>query len=101
MKAIFPWEAEESLKEEFFGRACSGFFVDVGANDPWQGSQTWHLEQLGWDGILIEPQADLAERLRRERRAKVYAVACSSPDNSGKSATLNVAGIHTSLDPTF
>jgi hypothetical protein len=40
-----------------------------------EGSQTWTLEQRDWDGVLIEPQPELAERLRRERRAPVYAVA--------------------------
>jgi len=100
-KAIFPCEFENKLKLDFFSGSGSGYFVDVGANEPQNGSQTWPLEQLGWTGVLIEPQQDLADRLRRERRAKVYAVACSSPGNSGKSARLNLAGIHTSLDPGF
>lgn len=89
------------MKEEFFGRSSRGFYVDVGANDPEIGSQTWHLEQLGWDGILVEPQSDLADELRRRRHARVYAVACSSPANAGKRMTLNVAGIHSSFDPNF
>jgi FkbM family methyltransferase len=101
MRAIFPYEFEDKLKLEFFGGLRSGYFVDIGANDPKDGSQTWRFEKLGWDGVLVEPQRDLAERLRRERRAKVYAVACSSPKNSGQSATLNLAGIHSSLNPDF
>jgi FkbM family methyltransferase len=101
MMAIFPFEAQEDLKDEFFRGTSNGYFVDVGANDPQDGSQTWRFEQLGWDGVLVEPQHDLAARLQRERRGKVYAVACSSPQNSGKSMTLNVAGIHSSLDPAF
>ena len=101
MKAIFSYPLEDKLKLEFFGGSRHGYFVDIGANDPKDGSQTWPFEQLGWDGVLVEPQQDLADRLRRERRAKVYAVACSSPQNSGKSATLNLAGIQTSLDPDF
>jgi hypothetical protein len=79
MKAIFPYELEDKLKLDFFGGSHIGYFVDVGANDPKDGSQTWPFEQLGWEGILVEPQRDLAERLRQERRAKVYGVACSSP----------------------
>jgi FkbM family methyltransferase len=101
VKAIFPYELEDKFKLEFFGGTRRGYFVDVGANNPKEGSQTWPLEERGWDGVLVEPQHDLAERLRRERRAKVYAVACSSPKSSGKSATLNLAGMHTSLDPEF
>jgi FkbM family methyltransferase len=101
MTAIFTYHLENQLKEEFFDGASRGFFVDVGANDPVDGSQTWHLEQLGWDGVLVEPQRDMAERCRQERRAKVYAVACSSPANSGKTMPLNLAGIQSSLNPDF
>ena len=64
-------------------------------------SQTFHLEELGWAGILIEPQPALAEKLRQRRAAKVYAVACSSRANAGKTMTLNMAGPHSSLDPNF
>ena len=39
---------ESDLIWEFFGRRPEGFFVEVGANDPQQGSQTWFLEAHGW-----------------------------------------------------
>jgi FkbM family methyltransferase len=101
MRAIFPYEAETELKEAFFEGARAGYFVEVGANDPQKYSQTWHLEQCGWTGLLIEPQPALAEKIRQTRSAKVYAVACSSPANSGSTMSLNVAGIHSSLDRDF
>jgi len=98
--AIFPDTAEEELKEKFFG-AKIGYFVDVGANDPKAISQSWHLEQRGWDGVLIEPQPALVRELKEQRRAKVFACACSSPANAGKMLRLHVAGIHSSLNPDF
>jgi FkbM family methyltransferase len=101
MRAIFPGDTEERLKEEFFQATPAGFFVDVGANAPRDGSQTWAMEQRGWNGVLVEPQPDLAEQLRRERRAKVFAVACSSPGNAGKTLTLYLAGIQSSLKADF
>jgi FkbM family methyltransferase len=101
MTAIFRHDVEDRLKEEFFGHSTSGFFVDVGANDPVLDSQTWRLEQLGWSGVLVEPQRELAENLRRRRRAKIYSVACSSPANSGKMMPLHLAGIQSSLKPDF
>jgi FkbM family methyltransferase len=99
-RAIFPDTAEEALKEEFFGTQ-GGYFVDIGANDPKAISQSWHLEQLGWTGVLVEPQPVLAQKLREQRRAKVFACACSSPANAGKMLRLHVAGIHSSLNPDF
>ena len=90
-------EREKHLVREFFsGR--QGFFVDVGANDPTQGSQSWHLEQLGWRGVLVEPQPVLAARLRETRKAQVFEAACSSPDNAGQTLSLHVAGPMSALD---
>ena len=100
-RAVFPPDVEEKLKEAFFDHARTGFFVEVGANDPQQMSQTWHLEQLGWTGVLVEPQPALADGLRRCRRGKVFAVACSSPQMSGRTLPLHLSGLHSSLNPDF
>ena len=81
----------------FFGN-IKGYYVEVGANDPRERSQTWHLEQQGWTGVLIEPQPDLAATLRAERKGKVFAVACSSPAKAGQELPLHVAGPLSSLD---
>lgn len=81
----------------FFGEG-KGYFVEVGANDPREGSQTLQLEQAGWTGILIEPQPDLADRLRAMRSAKVFAVACSSPEKADRTLPLHLAGPMSSLD---
>src|SRR5262245_11222193 len=71
---------ESELVWQFFGGRTDGFFVDIGANDPQRGSQTWMLEERGWRGILIEPQAQLCERLRQGRpRSQVFQVACGAP----------------------
>lgn len=99
MRTVFPDIAEDRLKAEFFAPARKGFFVEVGANDPQRGSQTWQFEQAGWTGVLVEPQPDLAERLRKMRRAHVVAAACSSPANAGTTMTLHLSGPHSSLRP--
>jgi FkbM family methyltransferase len=97
MRAIFPPEQEQALVREFFGDARERFFVDVGAADPQFGSQTWHLEEAGWSGVLIEPRPDMAERLRHERRAKVYECACSCPADRSRSMPLHLRGGYSSL----
>jgi FkbM family methyltransferase len=100
-QAIFPSNIERQLKEDFFADTPSGFFVEVGANDPREGSQTWHLEQTGWQGVLIEPQPALAQKLKEQRRASVFICACSSPRNAGKTLPLQLAGIQSSLNLNF
>jgi len=98
---MFPDWVEDRLIAEFFASSPSGFFVEVGANEPQRGSQTWQLEQSGWTGILIEPQPELAERLRCTRRARVVATACSSPANAGTMMTLHLSGPHSSFKREF
>lgn len=90
-------EREKVLVREFFGDT-KGFFVEVGANDPRQGSQSWHLEQAGWRGVLIEPQPQLAAKLREARSAAVFAVACSSPQRAGGTLPLHLAGPMSAID---
>lgn len=76
---------EKALVRQHFGDADRGFFVEVGANEPASiHSQTWHLEQRGWRGILIEPNPTLIDALVRHRRgSRVYNVACSAPGKVG------------------
>ena len=64
---VFPDEAEERLKAEFFG-------ADPAASSSMSARTTRRtvrrpvaLEQAGWTGVLVEPQPDLAAKLRRER----------------------------------
>ena len=92
-----PPDHEARLIAAFFG-PHQGYFVEVGANEPRARSQTFHLERAGWTGVLVEPQPQLAALLHAERKAKVFAVACSSPENAGKTLPLHVAGPLSSLD---
>jgi FkbM family methyltransferase len=89
---------EERLIRSFFAGRQSGFFVEVGANHPTEGSQTWHLEQAGWTGILVEPQPDLAALLAARRKAKVFAVACTEPGKAGGPLPLHIDGGRSALD---
>ncbi|MFN5350239.1 MAG: FkbM family methyltransferase [Polaromonas sp.] len=88
---------EKQLVQSFFG-GKPGFYVDVGANDPVLDSQSQHLEALGWTGLLIEPDPDCCELLRKNRTGTVVQMACSSPQNAGKQLLLNRAGPHSTLE---
>lgn len=96
-----PPQHEQALVRNYFGSATHGVFVDVGANDPIVDSQSFHLEQLGWRGLLIEPLPAYCELLRRHRQSRVIECACSSPENDGKFLPINVAGVYSSLEPTL
>jgi FkbM family methyltransferase len=92
---------ENFLVWDFYKRKTHGFFVEVGANDPFVYSQTWLLERYGWKGILIEPQASCCELLRRKRKnSLVFQVACASPEQAKQGETeLFLAHTASSLQP--
>ena len=78
-------DGEEIILYNFFEQKRTGFFVEVGAFNGVQLSNTYLLEALGWSGILIEPDPVLYEQCIRSRPfSKVLNVAAS--DQSG---TLN------------
>lgn len=52
------------LLEKFLGRRSDGQYVEVGAYDGIFASNTWGLAKRGWQGVLIEPLPDLAQRCR-------------------------------------
>jgi FkbM family methyltransferase len=88
---------ERALVQAFFAGKL-GFYVDVGANDPVLDSQSWHLEQIGWTGILVEPDPDHCKQLRVERTGRVVEKACSSPANAGHQLLLKRAGPHSTVE---
>lgn len=85
-----PEEAEKHLVRRFLDAEKPGYFVEVGANEPRsEVSQTWHLEQLGWRGLLIEPVDYLYRQLVPARPgSKVVQAACSSPEKTGEAELL-------------
>lgn len=89
---------EQKLIRQFFHNKPNGFYVDVGANHPTEESQTWHLEQLGWKGLLIEPLTHYCELLRNSRNGIIIQCACSSIENHNKVLRLSVDGVHSTLN---
>lgn len=50
------------------GESTDGFFVEVGASDGVEYSNTYYMEKvLGWKGICIEPHPDLYQKLSQNR----------------------------------
>jgi FkbM family methyltransferase len=79
-----PGYLEDQAAMAFFEDRQQGYFVDVGAN---HGGYTLPFEKAGWDGVLIEPLPDLAENLRRTRKAAVAETVCTEPEQAGGTVT--------------
>lgn len=93
------WTKDEPAEIRAFLGEAPGIFVDVGAHEPIAGSQSHHLEQAGWSGILVEPLPDFARRLRAHRRARVFEVAAGAPEDDGQERPFILAGELSTLAP--
>lgn len=56
--------------DKIFNKERDGFFVDVGANHPIEGSNTYLFEMNGWNGLAIEPQDHLRNLWPEKRKVK-------------------------------
>lgn len=58
---------EDEILVHFFGGSDRGTFIDVGAHDGRQFSNTFLLEQCGWHGLCIEPNPVSFQKLVKNR----------------------------------
>ena len=75
---------EDIILWNFFNRKVSGFFIEVGAFDGDQDSNTYAFEKLGWKGILVEAgQEQFKECFANRPGSKVIHAAVGGPDAKG------------------
>ncbi|NCD22827.1 MAG: FkbM family methyltransferase [Spartobacteria bacterium] len=85
--------AEDVFLADYFEGQETGFFVEIGAYDGIQFSNTYAMEQMGWTGVLVEAHPDNAEKCRRNRtRSVVVHAAIGAPEASGTSTTFHMVG---------
>jgi FkbM family methyltransferase len=71
-----------------------GVFVEAGANDGVEQSNTYYLEKFrGWTGLLVEPVPALAEACRRNRRVPVAEAALAAEEKPGATVEIHCAGL--------
>lgn len=62
-----------------------GYFIECGANDGINQSNTWYFEKnLNWHGLLIEPLSKKFSELKKNRSHKNYFYNVALSDRSGK-----------------
>ena len=84
---------EDRWLDRYFKGRQAGFFVEVGAFDGVSLSNTYHFEQIGWTGILIEPDPDNAAQCRAHRpRSRTFECAVVAPEATGEVAFFKVSG---------
>jgi len=63
----YSQDKEDLILLSFLEDIEKGFYVDIGANDPWTYSVTKLFYELGWNGINIEPLPDMYDKLCEDR----------------------------------
>jgi FkbM family methyltransferase len=73
-----------------------GFFVEAGANDGVNFSNTYYLERArGWTGVLVEGIPDLFRACVRHRpRSRVFNCALVGPEDEGDLVTMHYSNLH-------
>lgn len=64
------FKQDQIINENFFKNKPNGFFVDIGAHDGITFSNSKFYEELGWDGICIEPNPKVFPTLQNNRKVK-------------------------------
>ena len=83
---------EDRWLDAYFGGKRGGFYVEVGAYDGSHLSNTYHFESIGWTGVLIEPDPDMAAQCRLNRPgSRTVACAVVGPRDGGEIVFYRVA----------
>lgn len=89
---------EDTVAWKFFNKP-TGFYVDVGAFDGVELSNTCLFEDAGWAGVCIEPNPTIFARLTRNRPgAQCYEVALAS-ENGQAPMTVEPLHLYGGLEP--
>lgn len=67
----FSQEEEDLVIEKLLNYKKRGFYVDIGAYDPTQFSNTKRFYLKGWRGINIEPDPDNFKKFLKERKRDI------------------------------
>ncbi len=69
------------LDQKIFNGKTNGFFLDIGANDPYELSNTLYFEKKGWNGLAFEPQKRFREAWKKKRRVECLPNLLGANDN--------------------
>jgi FkbM family methyltransferase len=79
----YAQNAEDVRLRRAFAGQSTGFYIDVGANDPVENSITQHFYEKGWTGINVDPAPGPFAKIARDRRRDINLnVGCSKREGT-------------------
>ncbi len=79
IKYYSQYEQDKFLSENIF-KGKTGFFIEIGADDGVDKSNTYFFELSGWKGLCIEPSPSRFEQLKKNRKCECINMAVSSSE---------------------
>ena len=67
----FAQSGEDLILNTLFCNKKKGFYIDVGANDPYFQSNTHYFYELGWQGINIDANPESIQKLKKIRKRDI------------------------------
>jgi len=81
MKYYSQFEQDKTVYENYFQGKTDGYFVDIGAHDGVTFSNSKFFEELGWNGICVEPNPIIFKQLQSTRTSKCVQKAVGDKKN--------------------
>jgi FkbM family methyltransferase len=88
---------EDRILDSHFSGRAKGYFVEVGAYDGVEYSNTLYFEKKGWTGLLVEADPELAEKARVSRPESVVANCAVVPPGTAESVEFEIVEGHRGL----
>jgi FkbM family methyltransferase len=80
MKFYSQFQQDKFIYENYFQNKENGFFVDIGAYDGEVDSNSLFFENIGWEGICVEPNPEMFEKLQKIRKCICFPYAISNKE---------------------
>ncbi|MFT7265795.1 MAG: FkbM family methyltransferase, partial [Halioglobus sp.] len=87
---FYAQNGEDYLLAKFFDFTQVGFYVDVGAFDGVHLSNSFCFEQMGWQGICVEPQKFYFDACVKNRPGSICVQAACVGNENKKEITLEI-----------
>ena len=84
MKYYSQFGQDKAVYENYFKNKTNGYFVDIGAHNGIELSNSKFFEDIGWTGVCVEPNPIVFKQLQSVRSCKCVMKAISDHVGVGK-----------------
>jgi len=86
---------------DYFGYKTDGVFVEVGAYDGYNFSNTWGLARAGWKGFYIEPIQEYVQACMNNHKGHNVSVIQKAVGNFSGTVRMQIAGTLSTYDDFY